>query len=265
VFTFSIVVVDNDRLQSGEEVASNFSKAGGISLTYCVEPEQNIALARNRAVGNAGGDFIAFIDDDEFPPDNWLITLFNACQKYEADVVLGPVRPFFEGTPPQWLVAGGFCDRLEHKTGMFIHWKEARTGNVLLKRSILKGVDEVFRREFGSGSEDTDFFRRMSKQGFGFVWCNEAPVLESVPPSRWKRRYLLKRALLRGQNQRQVAGFQSVLKSIIAVPIYAVLLPFLLLIGQHVFMKSMVKLCDHLGKILAFIGFRPMGEKYING
>ena len=35
--------------------------------------KQNIALARNKAIENAKGDFIAFIDDDEFPLDQWLL------------------------------------------------------------------------------------------------------------------------------------------------------------------------------------------------
>ena len=29
---------------------------------YCVEPRQNIALTRNKAIEHAKGDFIAFID-----------------------------------------------------------------------------------------------------------------------------------------------------------------------------------------------------------
>jgi len=81
LFTYSIVVVDNDRLRSAEEVVKEFTVASSIPIRYCVEPQQNIAMARNRAVSNASGDFIAFIDDDEFPQGRWLVTLFQACQK----------------------------------------------------------------------------------------------------------------------------------------------------------------------------------------
>ena len=37
------------------------------------------------------------------------------------------------------------------------------------------------------------------EQGHYFVWCNEAPVYETVPPERWKKSVILKRALLRGK------------------------------------------------------------------
>ena len=43
----------------------------------------------------------------------------------------------------------------------------------------------------------------------------------------------------------------DVLKSIAAVAIYVAILPFLLLISQVRFMRILVSLCDHLGKLLA--------------
>src|SRR5437867_185465 len=73
LFTYSIVVTDNDRLQSASGVVREFAAASCIPIRYCVEPRQNIALARNKAVANAKGDFIAFIDDDEFPTQTWLL------------------------------------------------------------------------------------------------------------------------------------------------------------------------------------------------
>src|SRR5438445_11559444 len=66
-FTYSIVVADNDHLQSGEAVVRDFASASGMPIRYCVEPRQNIALARNKAIENANGDFVAFIDEDEEP------------------------------------------------------------------------------------------------------------------------------------------------------------------------------------------------------
>jgi len=67
LFTYSIVVADNDHLQSAKAVVGDFAAASSIPITYCVEPRQNIALAQNKAIENANGGFVAFIDDDEFP------------------------------------------------------------------------------------------------------------------------------------------------------------------------------------------------------
>ena len=81
LFNYSIIVVDNDHLKSAMEIVQSFQQRSKIEVQYCVEPEQNIALARNRAIDNATGELIAFIDDDEFPVKDWLLTLFTASLK----------------------------------------------------------------------------------------------------------------------------------------------------------------------------------------
>jgi succinoglycan biosynthesis protein ExoM len=263
-FTFSIVVVDNDHGESAKRTVSEFCHLSDIETTYCVEPEQNIALARNRALKNASGNFIAFLDDDEFPTEDWLLSLFNALRQQGVDGVLGPVLPFFEAQPPSWLVRGKFCIRSRHKTGTILDWSETRTGNVLLKSQILDGIDEPFRRQFVDGGEDNDFFRRMIQNGHSFSWCDEAIVYEVVPPERWKRRYMLRRALLRGQSQRHTADLATTVKSLLAVPFYIASLPFMLLLGQHMFMNFLIRLFDHSGKLLAIAGFKAAGDKYLS-
>jgi hypothetical protein len=51
------------------------------------------------------------------------------------------------------------------------------------------------------------------------------------------------------------------LKSLIAVPAYALALPVLLLAGHHYFMKYLVKLADHAGRLLASVGLNPVTNR----
>src|SRR5713101_8324644 len=88
LFTYSIIVVDNDHFRSAERVVSDFAARQSVSASYCVESRQNIALARNKAIENTVGDFIAFIDDDELPTKCWLLTLFMTLNEYDVDGVL---------------------------------------------------------------------------------------------------------------------------------------------------------------------------------
>ena len=264
-FTYSIVVADNDRAESGRATVGEFARTSGIETVYGVEPEQNISLARNKALELARGDYIAWIDDDEFPERNWLLTFFNALQSSGVDGVLGPVKPVFETPPPEWIVRGRFFEKGKHESGARLEWYQTSTANVLVKREILTGLSEPFRRQFGSGCEDQDFFRRMTQAGRKFVWCNEAVVSEIVPPTRWTRKYLWRRAWLRGQNNRHFADARSVVKSLIAVPLYVILLPFLLLAGQHLFVKFLMKIGDHAGKLSGVTGLKFMGDKYVSG
>ena len=91
-FTFSLIIVDNDASESAKETVLQFRNTSPLEVRCFVEPEQNIALARNKALENAKGDFIAFIDDDELPVTDWLIKLFQTCQAYQVDGVLGEKR-----------------------------------------------------------------------------------------------------------------------------------------------------------------------------
>jgi len=265
LFTYSIVVADNDHLRSAEAVVSEFAATSSIPVRYCVEPQRGIAKARNKATGNANGDFVSFIDDDEFPTKQWLLNLFEACNKYNVDGVLGPVKRHFDEEPPQWITRGKFYERLTYPTGTVVQWPNARTGNVLLRRRVFVAGEEPFNPEFRAG-EDQDFFRRMVAKGHKFVWCDEAVAYEGVPPARWKPTYMLRKALLRGETTvlHPTSRAREIGKSVIAVPAYTLALPFALLLGKHRFIDLLVRLFDHLGKLLALMGINVIKEPYVN-
>jgi len=265
LFSYSVAVVDNDHDQSAKKVVESFNQQSSLSVKYYTEPEQNIALARNKAVETAKGNFIAFIDDDEFPVKEWLLNLYKTCIQFNADGVLGPVKPNFESEPPKWIIEGKLHERASFKTGTRItNSRDARTGNVLLSRRIFRDGVGPFDRKFGrTGGEDTDFFKRMMAKGYIFTWCDEAYVYEVVPPHRLKRVYFIKRALLRGQVESRHVPFtsRSTFKSIMAVVLYTSVLPFLFLTKHYLFMKCLIKDCDHIGKLLGLCGLNIIKER----
>ena len=265
LFTYSVVIADNDKARSAEPVASEFTVSSSVPIRYCVEPERSVSLTRNRAIESAQGDFIAFVDDDEFTSKNWLLTLFEACQPNDVAGVLGPVESYFDQAPPDWVLRGKFYQHSISPTGSLVSWTKARTGNVLFKKRILPAGELPFRPQFRGGGADQDFFRRMIEKGNVFIWCEEAVAYEVVPPVRWRRSFMLRRALLRGGATplHPTFGPRDILKSLVAVPSYTLALPFAFLLGQHRFMRLMISLCDHLGKLLACLGIRPIKVAYV--
>lgn len=264
-FSYSIVVADNDAERSGEAAIVEARKLLTVPLRYCVEPQRGIARARNRVAANADGDFLALIDDDEFPGPDWLRTLLAICQERGVDGVLAPVKPHFDQLPPAWLVKSGLAERPVMATGTPVEWRGARTGNVLLRRCVLDGDPQPFRPEFRA-SEDKDFFRRKIEAGFRFIWSSDGAVFEALPPARWKRTYFMRRALLIGSMSTQSPAFRTrhAVKSMVAAPLYTMALPFALLLGQHRFMDLLVRLCDHLGVLLALLGIHAVREEYVS-
>jgi succinoglycan biosynthesis protein ExoM len=265
LFDYSIVIVDNDKLKSAYQPVSAYAMQSTINISYYVEPEQNIALARNKTLENAKGDFVSFIDDDEFPENHWLLNLYKAINQYKSDGILGPVVPHFETAPPRWVLEGRFFDRPTHPSGYVLGWTNTRTGNALLKKDIFKTDIDRFDPAFGSGGEDRDFFRRMITKGHIFIWSNEAPVFETIPPYRWDKNILIKRALLRGKMALNSADSKllSVFVSTAAIIIYTCCLPLFFVMGRHFFMKYLIKTCDHIGKVAAFLKINLVSEKYI--
>jgi succinoglycan biosynthesis protein ExoM len=264
-FTFSIEVVDNDKAQSAKDIVNEWQIRSAIKIQYDVVPEQNISLARNRAVSNAHGNLIAFIDDDEFPEKHWLQRLFDAYMRFSVDGVLGPVIPLYAGTPPEWLIRSELCVRSSFRTGTILdNLRFMRTGNVLLGRHIFNGCKAPFDPQFGrTGGEDYHFFNQMLRAGHSFAWCDEAPVYEEVPVERQRLGYFVRRAFIRGVTQADDEPFVGLgtLKSLIAVFIYSASLPVFLVTEHHLFVRYFIKNCDHFSKLCAHCGLRIVRER----
>jgi glycosyltransferase involved in cell wall biosynthesis len=262
LFSLSITVVDNDRQGSAQSLVASLKQKGPLPIYYLIEPEQNISLARNRALTNTEADYFACIDDDEFADNQWLFNLYRTMVRYQADGVLGPVRPYYNNPPPAWLIKGKIQEREEFPTGTLLtDPKYCRTGNVIFSKKIVEGQRLLFNPKYGrTGGEDLDFFERMLDRGHRFVWCNEALVYEVTPPPRQRRSYYLRRALLRGvvQSDRSPLMSLDTLKSLFASIAYTLALPLLFIFHNRLFMPILIRNFDHIGKILARCGIKPV-------
>jgi succinoglycan biosynthesis protein ExoM len=217
------------------------------------------------AVRHGQGDFIALIDDDELPIDNWLLNHYRFLCATRADGSLGPVLPHYEIEPPAWVIKGKFFDRPIHNSGQRLRWEETRSGNVLLKKDVINPNEIAFDPKFGSGGEDRDFFKRKIKQGRVFLWCAEAPVFENIPEVRWTKSFMLRRALLRGKKnvQAYTQSIRGIIKSLIAISVYTLALPIAFIFGYHIFLRTLIREFDHLGKIASLCGIDVTKERYI--
>jgi glycosyltransferase involved in cell wall biosynthesis len=264
-FDFEVIFVDNDPFKHAEATVAELQKKSKLKIIYAHESRRSISHARNRSIKEANGAFIVFIDDDEFPTDTWLMELHSAIVKYDADGVLGPVEAYYDEASPIWLKKSGLLNRERFATGnKIINPKYTRTGNVIFKRDIFDNLEAPFDPKYGIiGGGDVEFFERMLAINKKFVWCDSAIVYELIEEKRRKKLYYIKRAFTRGlTNSIKYSFFRfGTLKSIFAIPIYIVILPFASLFGQHYYIKYSVKLCDHLGKILGYLRVKIVKER----
>jgi succinoglycan biosynthesis protein ExoM len=261
LFEVSVVVVDNDTAGPARETVSHLADELKLDMTYDVEGERNIAAVRNHALALAKGNYIGIIDDDEFAPPTWLLSLYRAIQTFQVDGALGPALPFFEQAPPGWLLKAKLCEPAMHRTGTLLHWSQCFTNNNLVRRSVFEEHKLRFDTAFRTGGSDQDFFRRAMALGYRFVAVEEAPVYEVVPPARWARKYWIKRALVNGYNARRYAigtgTFRQValaLKSLVAAVLYTGALPLCACVGQHRLMRCAEKSAYHISRSCAALG-----------
>ncbi|MGC9965711.1 MAG: glycosyltransferase family A protein [Syntrophobacteraceae bacterium] len=262
LFGYSAVVVDNDAGGHAREIVAKIQTEQVLDITYSIEPERTIPAARNHALRLARGNYIGIIDDDEFPPHDWLLRMYEGIQTFNVDGALGPVHPFFSGASPGWLVKSGICELPVYSTGTLLHWSQTRTGNVLVKKDVFDRHGLAFDPRFRTGGSDQEFFKQAIARGCQFVAIEEAPVFEVVPPIRWTRKYWMKRALVNGFNASRYASggmsrtWQAVLtfKSAAGAAIYALMLPVCACLGHHRLIICLEKGCYHLSRACASFG-----------
>ncbi len=169
---FEVVVVDDGSRVPLAETCARFGPA-----VRCVRQEnQGPAAARNRAVREARGTFLAFTDDDCRPRPGWLRALREGHSGVETRIVGGDIM---NGLPddPYATVSQALADFLYQYYGA----KEGRapfftTNNMGCARKAflnLGGFDESFGRY---GAEDRDLGMRWREAGSNLILCPDAVV-----------------------------------------------------------------------------------------
>jgi succinoglycan biosynthesis protein ExoM len=206
LFSYQVIVVDNDRQRTAKTVVERFEPKN-CSIRYVVEPEKNIALARNRALNLCAADYIATIDDDETADECWLLNFFNAAVQYRADVLFGRVEPVFEAKTPEYMKKCPIFNRERLPSGSIIGIESYNTGNAYFKRGAIENESLRFDPRFGqTGGEDTHFFDQLKQKGYPAVWCDEAVVFHYYPPERARLRWILQRTFRLGNNAIYIMG-----------------------------------------------------------
>ncbi|MGH1421484.1 MAG: glycosyltransferase family 2 protein [Hyphomonas sp.] len=199
---YGVLIVDNDPLASAQALAKKLERQAPnqVDFKYVHEPSPGVANARNTALEGTESKFIAFLDDDQSAPREWLRTLLQAQKDFPAAITFGPVHAALPDnvTKHKKYLIDFFSRTYDHQTG---HTNESfGCGNSLMNMDLVPAERPIFDVAMNeTGGEDDVLYSRVRRSGGKFGWCANAPVLEHVPEDRATLKYTLKRAISYGQ------------------------------------------------------------------
>lgn len=101
---WEIIVVDNNSTDNTAKVVQDYQANWSypFSLRYTFEAEQGAGFARQRAIQEARGELVGFLDDDNLPAPNWIIKAYKFAQEHpQAGAYGSQIHGAFEVDPPE--------------------------------------------------------------------------------------------------------------------------------------------------------------------
>ncbi len=224
---WELVLVDNASTDETPAVIASFQ--GRLPMRAFVESAPGISPGRNRAVAEARGDYILWIDDDAVAEQGWLAAYLEAFDRWpEAALLGGPINVEFDAPLPEWF------RRVLPRIAPVFGYRDLGAEPLLLppRENMLPfGTNYVTRtadqRRFrydtslgrhpnhpGRGSEETDLMLTMLQSGLIGRWVPGARVTHLKGLDRVNTEFLAShwtaygeyRALRRPSPGRRVAG-----------------------------------------------------------
>lgn len=209
---WEVVVVDNNSSDDTAAVVQAFQNnwLPNCPLRYVLETKQGAAFARRRAMLEAKGAWVGFLDDDNLPDENWVAIAHTFGQNHpEAGAFGGQIHGIYEvPPPPNFAKIAYFLVLIERKqTFCYTAQKSGKpaskvlppgAGIVIQKQAWLRDVPERLQiqgpqgNSIASKGEDMELLIHLCRAGWQ-IWNNaDLHIYHQIPSWRLEREYLLK-------------------------------------------------------------------------
>ena len=198
---YEILVVDNNSSDQTPVIIEEYTKILAPRLRSVFEERQGLSFARNRALEEAHGEIVCFIDDDVMVDAGWLEAVTEAFRKYGAAVVGGRSYLIYTTQRPVWLGAENevMLSKLDYGDEAEVGTQKELFG---LNFSVTKqmaveagGFDTNYGRRGGTllCGEEIALLSRIRKNGGLAVYEPRAVVGHVVPTERLTKKWFFRR------------------------------------------------------------------------
>lgn len=266
-FAVGITIIDDTEEGIARSVVQPFADRFELGLVYEISGQQNISVARNRAIEEslARGHWIAMTDDDCLPSDNWLNDLVAIQISTNADVVTGLMLRTAPDHAPDWLKTQPFLQLGEFEAQDGADLPVAFTNNSLISVDFLiRHPDLRFDPSLGkTGGEDVMFFRTLRSAGAKIAFSKSGVVFEKLPDVRMSLAYQLRRYFWHGNSSSLTSMQSGKGRARLAVHGFATMAraltrPLLRALGGEApqIRFCVAQLCEGAGKIAGVLGWK---------
>ncbi len=80
-----IILIDDGSTDSSNKICNNYQKRDN-RIKFISQKNEGVSAARNRGISEATGEFIGFVDSDDYIQPNMYETLYGLINKYNCDI-----------------------------------------------------------------------------------------------------------------------------------------------------------------------------------
>ncbi|MBB6735116.1 glycosyltransferase [Cohnella zeiphila] len=237
--SFEVIVVDNGSTDATKQTVREFQQSVSFPVRYIFEERLGLSVARNRAIREARGEYVLFLDDDAIACEDWvgeIVSVFD--MDPEIGCVGGKIDPVWEGGAPAWLPPENrtLYTILDYADDIVEMQRPAIPfgANVAFRKSVFETTD-LFREDLGRvgsnllSSEESELIERVRGR-YTVYYSPYASVQHKIPRSRISRRWLIRRIYWQGVSSAVGSHRKSgiFVRSMLKVPLFVLLsIPFL--------------------------------------
>jgi GT2 family glycosyltransferase len=196
---WEFLIVDNGCRDGTPELLARHAWPAGWQVRVVREETLGLSNARNRAIADALGEYVIFMDDDETADPDWLRAYERLVDAHRPDAFGGRQVVLFEDARPPWLrdeLLGflGELNRADEIVPLTDPYTPFYGGNFGLRKEVcarVGGFDSMLGRKGAdnTGGEEIDFYRRLLDAGFRVWWTPEAVIHHRIQAAKLDRRY----------------------------------------------------------------------------
>ena len=207
---FEVLIIDNVSEDNTKEIGDRYQENYS-NFRYIYEPVLGLSKARNLGLSLAKGKYVAYLDDDAIPCEEWLESILDSFTTVKPSPVCvgGPIYGLWEIPKPDWIdkTMEDFFTVLDYgsqpkwfKTNKFPYG-----ANMAYTKESLKnvgGFNEKLGRQGKKLLSQEELLLNLTLEQFGgkFYYNPKASVQHWVPKERINAKWLLSRSYWQGRS-----------------------------------------------------------------